>query len=507
MEAHEIENILPGFFAEDLAAYLGSNPKAYIFIDTYEVLWEGLRNKGSFHEKDEWIRGNLIPNMLGVSWVICGREKLLWVECDADWELYLETHPVDELLDSYCIEFLEDCGIENKEIRDIIVDASEGVPYYLNLSVDIFEKINNHRQPVPEDFGRTQQEIFNTFVKYLDSNEIRALKILSAPNLWDRNLFEILMKKFDTGFPAGAFSELIEYSFIKQDTKEKYSIHQLMRNSLQEFQSPEDREKVHNFMLEYYNDKLKDIDIKRISPEHETALIESFYHAKNILNVEKLINFFNRFSDPFLKAAFWRLILPMYEDLSQIVEAKLNSNPFVIAATLNTLAGLYQDVGYYEKALLTYERALQVIEKTNDPLTPTLHACILNNFAHFSQEKKEYNKSLDLYEKALIIHKRAIKTDFPNLATIYNNLAGIYQEQRNLTKARQLYQQALDIRKYFYGPNHPEVANVYNNIANLYENEGNYEEALRLYLLALDIREKTLGNAHPLFANTISNLA
>ena len=76
MEAHELEKLLPGFFAADFTSYLGTNSKAYIFIDTYEALWEGLRNKGSFHEKDEWIRDNLIPNMLGVSWVICGTRKI-----------------------------------------------------------------------------------------------------------------------------------------------------------------------------------------------------------------------------------------------------------------------------------------------------------------------------------------------------------------------------------------------------------------------------------------------
>jgi tetratricopeptide (TPR) repeat protein len=507
MEAHQIEEILPGFFAADFTAYLGSSSRAYIFIDTYESLWEGLRDTGSYHEKDRWIRENLVPNMFGVSWVICGREKLLWVECDADWKLYLKTQLIDELLDSYCIEFLEDCGIENKDIRDIIVKASEGVPYYLNLSVDTFEKINSIRQPVPEDFGKTQPEIFNTFMKYSNSNEIRALKVLSAPNFWDRDLFEILMKKFDTGFPAGAFSELIEYSFIKQDTKGKYSIHQLMRNSLQESQASEDREKVHHFMMEYYNDKLKGINFKVISHEHEISLIEAYYHAKNVFKVEKLINFLTRFSNPFFKAAFWKLIIPMYEDLCQTIEEKFGNDNIVLAATLNTLAGLYQDVGNFDKALLMYERALQVIEKTNESLASMLHECILNNLGQFYQEKREYKESLKLYEKALIINQRENESDNLNVATIYNNQAGIYQAQGNLSKALQLYLRAYNIRKNLLGPEHPEVANVLNNIACLYENEGNYEGALKLYLQALDIREKKLGKEHPFVANTVSNLA
>ena len=506
-EAHELEKFLPGFFAADFTDYLGSNTSAYIFIDTYEALWEGLRDIGSYHEKDEWIRDNLIPNMSCVSWVICGREKLLWLECDADWKLYLETQPVDELEDSYCIEFLEDCGIENKDIRDIIVNASEGVPYYLNLSVDTFEKINSTRQPVPEDFAKTQPKIYDAFVRYLDSNEIRALKVLSAPNLWDRYLFETLMKKFDTGFPTGAFSELIQYSFIKKDNEGKYSIHQLMRNSLQESQASEDRKKVHHFMMEYYNNKLKGINFKVISSEHEIALIEAYYHAKHVFDVDELVTFLTRISTPFFKAAFWKLIIPMHEDLCQTIEEKFGNDNIVLAVSLNTLAGLYQDVGNVDKALLRYERALQVIEKTNESLTPMVQGCILNNLGQFYQEKKEFKESLKLYEKALIINQRKNKNDNLNVATIYNNQAGIYQAQGNLSKALQLYLRTYNIRKNFLGPEHPEVANVLNNIACLYEYEGNYEEALKLFLQALDIREKKLGKEHPFVANTVSNLA
>jgi hypothetical protein len=43
MESHEIEKLLPGFFAADFTSHLGTNSKAYVFIDTYEALWEGLR--------------------------------------------------------------------------------------------------------------------------------------------------------------------------------------------------------------------------------------------------------------------------------------------------------------------------------------------------------------------------------------------------------------------------------------------------------------------------------
>jgi len=113
--------------------------------------------------------------------------------------MFLEWHQVEELLEKNCIKFLEDCCIENKDIRDIIIEASERVPYYLHLSVDIFEKITiyKNRQPTSEDFGKTQQEIFKKFMEYLDKDELSTLVVLSTTNFWDRDLFEILMAKFD----------------------------------------------------------------------------------------------------------------------------------------------------------------------------------------------------------------------------------------------------------------------------------------------------------------------
>ena len=45
MEAYELEKLLPSFFAADFTSYLGKNSKAYVFIDTYEAIWENLRER------------------------------------------------------------------------------------------------------------------------------------------------------------------------------------------------------------------------------------------------------------------------------------------------------------------------------------------------------------------------------------------------------------------------------------------------------------------------------
>ena len=514
MEAHELEELLPGFFAADFTSYLGTNLKAYIFIDTYEALWEDVKNRSNFHETDAWIRDNLIPNLYDVSWVISGREKLLWVtECDPEWGMYLEMHSMDPLKEIYCSEFLEDCGIENKDIQDLIIRASRGVPYYLNLSVDTFENISKKRKPVYEDFGKTQLDVFNTFIKDLDSTEIQALEVLSTPNFWDRNLFEILMDKFDPELPTSAFSELIKLSFIKKDPDGKYFIHQLTRNSLQEHQDPIERENVQIFMFEYYNNKLKEMDIKSITQEYEKALIEAFYHAKKAYETKDLLNWFIAASKPFNRAAFWQLIIPMYEEMLQILEAKFGFEHPDVATTLYKLAGLYSRMGNYEKALPLFQRALAIREKVLGPQNSDV-ADSLNDLALLYESMGNYAKALPLYQRSLEINEKALGSEHQDVAGVLSNLAKLYYYMGNYEKALPIYHRSLDIYQRAFNidenvqdPKHLDFATTLNSLAVLYYKNGDYEKALPIYQRALDIRENFLGPKHPSVANSLNNIA
>ena len=102
---------------------------------------------------------------------------------------------------------------------------------------------------------------------------------------------------------------------------------------------------VRTFVPSAVSNQLKDLDIKTITQKHEFALTEAFYHAKKSLKAEDLLNWFIIVSYPFDRAAFWQLIAPMYEEMLQILEAKLGSEHPSVAITLNNLAGLYHDMG------------------------------------------------------------------------------------------------------------------------------------------------------------------
>lgn len=147
---------------------------------------------------------------------------------DEDWKNHLDQRKLGKLPEEDSIDLLEQCRIPEEDIQNVLIESSEGVPYYLELSIDTYRKIKKRKQPSPEDFAKVPDGIFCRFVKYLDREEKETLKVLSTPRYWDRELFEILVENFKTGYPVTSFSELHGFSFMDLDDKGKCSMHQLM---------------------------------------------------------------------------------------------------------------------------------------------------------------------------------------------------------------------------------------------------------------------------------------
>lgn len=505
-EPLEIKEMLPYFWAQDLNNFLKDTSKsAVLFIDTYEALWENNRGQGNFNSKDKWIR-DLVAELPRVLWVICGREALRWEETDTEWKEYLEQHYIENLPEKNAIDLLNLCGIENENIQKIILDGSKGVPYYLDLAIDTYYKIKEYRQPMPHDFARTLPDIFDRFFKYLDKQETETLKVLSVPRFWDYNLFAALVKKFNTGYPLTAFSDLGSFSFTSYNTDGKWYMHQLMKESIQESQDSELRERVNRFIFEYYSEKIRDINLKNITEEHKSSLVEGFYHAKVVLEMSELLKWLITNSEPFEEAALWSVLFPLYEETLQIQEIKLPSEHSDMSILLYKMAELSNKMGKYDEALPFYQRSLESHKNTMKPDNPHV-ADILNGMAWVNFKSGEYEKALSLYQEALEIREKVLGLEHPDVAKNLDNKAVLLKHMGKYDEALSLYGQALKIRENLFGHEHRSVAVNLNNIAILYKSMGKYEDALLLYQQSLEIKGKILGENHPSFSKTLSNMA
>jgi tetratricopeptide (TPR) repeat protein len=172
----------------------------------------------------------------------------------------------------------------------------------------------------------------------------------------------------------------------------------------------------------------------------------------------------------------------------------------------NQIAYYVDDLGEYEKAVLFYQQALSIGEKTIGKDHPG-YATRLNNLANVYQLQGKYDEAVKLFNQALAIDERTIGKDHPNYAKGLSNLAIVYQSQGKYDEAIELYKQAMLIDEKTIGKNHPDYAIDLNNLANVYQSQGKYDEAVELYKQALSIGEKTIGKDHPNYAIRLSNLA
>jgi len=555
LEPDEILDRLPLFWAEDLGNALAvTGEPVVLFLDTYEALWEGRRMEHLRFSVDAWIR-EWVLQLPGVLWVVGGREKVAWAELDPDWADALEQHLVGALSDDDARHFLTHAGVTDKAVQEVLIAGAEGVPFYLDLGVETYERlVAGGRTPGPDDFARAPREVLDRFIKYLSLSERETLKVLSAARIWDRSLFEKLVATFQTGYPATAFAELCGFSFIEAVPTEAdleqswWTMHALMRQGLLEHGDFDLITRAHGFLLSHYEMILDAADSRAVTEQDRQALVEAFYHAEQVMAPEELFSWYADPYEVFYQAAQWRALIPLQEKLLVLAEAHYGADQVEIADLLNGMAGLYQAQGRYAEAEPLYVRGLSIYEQHLDPddleTTSLLNnlgllystqgryaeaeqlylrnlsicekhlapddlevAMLLNNLAYLYREQGRYAETEALMLRSLSICEKHLGPDDLDVAMSLNNLAEVYRIQGRYAEVEPLFMRALSIVEQHLGPDHPDTAKLLSNLGLLYSTQGRYAEAEPLILQSLAITEKQLGSDHPTVATMLNNLA
>ena len=194
-----------------------------------------------------------------------------------------------------------------------------------------------------------------------------------------------------------------------------------------------------------------------------------------------------------------------YERSLEIRKVALPPNHPDLATSYNNIAAVYYNMGEYSKALSSYERSLEIRKVALPPNHPNL-ATSYNNIGAVYKNMGEYSKALSSYERSLEIYKVALPPNHPLLATSYNNIGLVYDNMGEYSKALSSYEQSLEIMKVALPPNHPNLATSYNNIGEVYQNMGEYSKALSSYERSLEIRKVALPSNHPDLATSYNNI-
>jgi tetratricopeptide (TPR) repeat protein len=502
----EILEKFPMYFSFDLKDFLAKKSlQAVFFADTFEALWENRSLEGAFFERDAWFR-ELIAQLPGSTWLIFGREKLRWNELDPDWENYIDQFQLAGFPERDSAAFLGSCGIKDKKIQNIIINASQGVPYYLDLSVDTFYLIKevHNKEPEIEDFARNQQEVLARFLKYLNVSEIETLKVLSVTRYWDAEIFRILIKEFKTGYPLTAMNVLCRFSFIEFDSVTKaYRLHDLIRQGLLNLMDSETRKSVNNILFDNFNKKIPILS-KEINDEHCAFFNEAYFHAKQFMKFNELTAWFYNLTPAFNEAARWKTLKPVYEDLLNLSNMSGDNGEF--ATLMIHYSSVLYNLGEYKKALDLLESNMIKLEKVLNESDPR-YASLLNNLATIYYYRGEMKKSKEIYEKVIELRRKILGENHRHYADAIDNLAVIYNNTGEYDKAVEFHKKAAEIYKNTLGESHVHYADALNNLASGYISLKKYEEAVELYIKSKEIVHNAVGTEHPRYASSLHNLA
>ena len=194
------------------------------------------------------------------------------------------------------------------------------------------------------------------------------------------------------------------------------------------------------------------------------------------------------------------------EQLLAYSRENLGENHADTLTSINGLAYLYDEYGFYVKAESLYWDALRKRRKILGEDHPdTVDST--NNLANMYDKRGRYAEAEPLYKAVLVQIKKLYGKDHPNTVTTVDRLATLYVRLGRYKDAEPLYLSVLERRQQVLEENNPDVLLSLNNLAHLYDVQGRYEEAEPLYQSVLTKSRQTLGEDHPYTITTLNNLA
>ena len=553
MDAEELYTYLPQLFILDMQRNLkGRTQPVVILLDTYEALVNELSQLGDPLKNDEWLRCEdshnlgVILGTPGVLWVITGREKLKW----PDWDESLEQHLLGSLSATDAMQFLDACGISDKKLQEGLWRLTDGIPVYLDLCVNCYEKLlENEEEPELSRFGNNKRELVTRFVTYASDSQKDNIFMLACLHNWTDDLVKELAREILPNFSPTTYAKTLELSFVNTSDEGYYHIHQVVEDVLVETCPEMIRTSAGKALLDKF---LPVLQSKEYAVQDFANAL--FYAVRGTIlcypKRKDLYVFFkekirNRMVD-FINAGHFRQAKPAVELLEAIVGTDkpdslyaetldlrsflahslgnyidahklgqellewrtkhLGENHFKTITAMRDLALSLDGLGQYQDAL---ELKKIVLEKRRTILgedhLETISA--MNNLALTLDDLGQYQEALELKKGVLEKRRTVLGENHPKTIRAMNNLGITLTELGQHQEALELKKIVLEKHRAILGEDHPETISAMNNLALTLDDLGQHQEALELKKIVLEKRRTIFGEDHPQTINAMNNLA
>lgn len=178
--------------------------------------------------------------------------------------------------------------------------------------------------------------------------------------------------------------------------------------------------------------------------------------------ISKVDNLFNK--NDYVEAG---KLLEYWENEAIVLNDKMGE-----LSILNELVGYYRKVGDKDKAYLSIERSLKLVDEL-DQSNIVSGATVFLNCATAYKAFGDAKSALALYEQAEKLYVKLLKENDERFGGLYNNMALALVDLGDYNQAENSYNKAISVMKKI--PNgQADLAITYVNLAHLYELTNNY---------------------------------
>jgi len=180
----------------------------------------------------------------------------------------------------------------------------------------------------------------------------------------------------------------------------------------------------------------------------------------------------------------------------ELARGQLGTRHRETGATLNTLAGLYQDMSRFAEAEPLLREALEVSHLTLGKDHPT-YAVALGNLAGILQRLGRRREAIPMLRESLDLLQRTVGRDDQSYARTALFLAQIHASLGEESAAESLIEPALAVLRADLGPAHPRYLHSLKALAAAFRQGQMLATAERWLRAAADLLRQNLGEGHP----------
>jgi tetratricopeptide (TPR) repeat protein len=500
LPANKLREQLPAYLAADITRDLSAPkvPRVVVMLDAYEALWRGApRGAQENLRVDGWVR-TFVDHARGALVLVFCRDRLRWSELNPKWDDALEQHLLGGLSDSDAERFLEGAGVRSPRVRERIVKAAQGLPFYLDLCVDTYEHVRDveDRQPTVADFGKTPGEVFERFLDHLSDTEVEDLETASYLDVIEESLLTDASRTLRGRMPD--WPRLCQRSYVTRGGDDTLVMHAVMRSACQDREKrlrPSFFKSTHGFLATHLEARALSPGTPRdVRDHHESALLAAVRH-RVASGEPDLVQWLMQRHKLFVDAGRFVMLEQAFALVDEAVGALPSGGgdddgPWFYHHYANVL----QHLGANARAKRMFQRAVDSFPKDDTGRASAKFATMVDAIANVCVEMGDYAEAEPLYTAARAIYETDADSYAIRHAYTLLNLARCHERRGKTDEAAALYD-AASARFEALAITHPRAfAGFQLDLGRVRQAQDRPDDAVRLFERALAIYSRPDGD-------------